>query len=172
MKSRSFIITGALVAALALCTPMAAFAQGGKKKADAAASPAASPAAAASASPAAAASTDKPARAIPFHGTATSVDQGAKSFTIEGKTSSRTFMATDQTTVTKGGASATFAELTADEKVSGSYWKKEDGTLELKSLKIGGKEDGGSTKKAKKDAEGEGAATDAAASPAASPKKK
>jgi hypothetical protein len=41
--------------------------------------------------------------------------------------------------------------------VSGSYWKKEDGTLERKSLKIGGKTDAekakakSSKKKSKKD---------------------
>lgn len=147
MKSRSFIITGALVAAIAMCTPMAAFAQGAKKNTDAAAS--ASPAE--SASSTTATSTDKPARPIPFHGVASAVDQNAKTFTIAGKTSSRVFKATDQTTVTKGGASASFSDLTADEKVSGSYFKQADGTLELKSLKIGGAEGGGSSKKAKKD---------------------
>ncbi len=109
MKRNSFIITGALVAGLALCTPMAAFAQGAKKKADAATG--ASPAAAAENTTT---TTDKPARPIPFHGVATTVDQAGKSFTIEGKTTSRTFKATDQTNITKGGAAATFAELKGD----------------------------------------------------------
>ena len=62
-------------------------------------------------------------------------------FTIAGKTSTRVFKATDTTKVTKAGAESTFGELTENERVSGSYWKKEDGTLELKSLKIGGKTD-------------------------------
>jgi hypothetical protein len=172
MKSKSFIITGALVAAIAMCSPMTAFAAS-KKKDDASASP--SPAA--SASPAAktetstAAASDKPARALPFHGVATSVDQGAKTFTIEGKTTTRVFKITDQTTVTKAGASATLAELNANDAVSGSYWKQADGSLELKSLKIGGAGEGGS-KKAKKDADATEASAAASASPSASPKKK
>jgi hypothetical protein len=76
-----------------------------------------------------------------MHGTASAVDASAKTFTIAGKTSSRVFKATDETKITKAGAEAKFSELTENERVSGSYWKREDGTLELKSLKIGGKTD-------------------------------
>ena len=95
-----------------------------------------SPAASAAASPAA-----KAPRAIPFRGTASAVDQSAKTFTIAGKETSRVFKATDKTTVTKAGAAATMADLADNDAVTGSYWKQEDGTLELKSLKIGGKTD-------------------------------
>ncbi|MGZ4967883.1 MAG: hypothetical protein ACXV97_11970, partial [Chthoniobacterales bacterium] len=59
---------------------------------------------------------------------------------------------------------------TDDTKVTGSYWKKDDGTLELKSLKIGGKmEAAASATPAAKKSKKSDAST--AASPAASPKK-
>ena len=85
-----------------------------------------------------------------MRGTATAVDKSAKTFTIAGKANSRVFKATDATTITKAGASATFGDLTENEYVTGSYLKKEDGTLELKSLKIGGKTDAEKAKSSKK----------------------
>ena len=103
-------------------------------------------------------------RAIPFRGTATSVDQSAKTFAVAGKDSSRTFKATDKTTVTKDGKAATFADLANDTKVTGSYWKQTDGTLELKSLKIGSAAEPASETKKESSA--------ASPAPAASPKKK
>ncbi len=161
MKLKSLPITAACIAALAVCLPVTAPAQGKKT-----ASP--SPAASASPSPKAAAETsEKAPRAIPFRGSASAVDQSGKSFTIAGKENSRVFKVTDKTTVTKAGAAATLSELNDGDAVTGSYWKQEDGTLEAKSLKIGGKTDAeksGSTKKAK----GEDAAE---ASPSPSPKK-
>ena len=121
--------------------------------------PSATPAASASASPAA-----KAPRAIPFRGTASAVDQSAKTFAVAGKETSRTFKVTDKTTITKDGEASTFADLADDTKVTGSYWKQTDGTLELKSLKIGGKaehkEEGKKSKKG-----------DDAAAPSPSPKK-
>ncbi|MFN2507217.1 MAG: hypothetical protein ABR589_00405 [Chthoniobacterales bacterium] len=159
MKSKSFLLTAVCVTGIALCAPATASAQAKKSP---------SPSAKASPSTAASAAADAPAaktaRAIPFRGTASSVDQSAKTFTIAGKTSSRVFKVTDKTTVTKDGAAATLADLNDNDAVTGSYWKQEDGTLELKSLKIGGKTDAeksGSSKKSKGD--------EAAASP--SPKK-
>jgi hypothetical protein len=139
MHYKTHLLTAAAVAALAFCNH-AAVAQTPKSTA--------APATATS-SPAA-----KAPRAIPLRGTASAVDQAGKTFTIAGKSSSRVFKATDQTTITKAGNSATFADLTDNEPVTGSYWKKDDGTLELKSLKIGGKTDAekakSSTKKSKK----------------------
>lgn len=156
---KSHFITGACIAALAFSGTLSA----ASKKSPSPA-PAASPSASAAASPAA-----KAPRAIPFRGTASSVEHSAKTFTIVGKETSRVFKATDKTTVTKAGAAAAFADLADNDAVTGSYWKQEDGTLELKSLKIGGKmetEKASSGKKVKAD--------DVAASPApsASPKKK
>ena len=46
---------------------------------------------------------------------------------------------TDETKITKDDAAATMADIVADEQVSGSYWKKEDGSLEAKSVKLGAK---------------------------------
>lgn len=161
MKYKSHLITGACVAAVALCAPLTASAQ--FKKGSPSPSPAATTAAA---EPAAA----KAPRAIPFRGTATAVDQSAKTFTIVGKEASRVFKATDTTTVTKAGSPATMADLTDNTAVTGSYWKQEDGTLELKSLKIGGKTD---AEKAAAGSKSKKASGDAAASPSpsASPKK-
>jgi hypothetical protein len=153
MKIPSYIVTGTCIAALTLLVPVSASAQGKKSKESP--SPAESPKAAAATTTTTTATTDKPARAVPLRGTATAIDKSAKTFTIAGKTSSRVFKATDTTTVTKAGAAATFADLTENEYVTGSYWKREDGTLELKSLKIGGKTDAekasSTKKKSKKD---------------------
>lgn len=124
MKRKLPFITIACLAACALCvTP--AFAKGKK-----------SPAPEASASPAASASsTDKPARPIAYHGRIASVDAGAQTFTI-GK---RTIKVTDETKITKNDAVATMADIVADEQARGSYWKKADGALEAKTVKLGAK---------------------------------
>ena len=158
MKILRLIITGTCVAALTFLLPLSASAQGAKSKASPTASPSPAATTKGSASPANTATTtaaDKPARAIPLRGTASSIDKSAKTFTIAGKTSSRVFKVTDETKITKAGGEATFADLTENEYVTGSYWKRDDGTLELKSLKIGGKTDSekasSSKKKSKKD---------------------
>lgn len=113
----------------------------------------------------------KPARAVAFKGQATGIDKSAKTFTIEGKKASKTIKVTDKTTVTKDGAPAQFSELTDDTLVTGSYWKHEDGTMEAKTLKIGGPTEAEKAAKAKKKAskeEKEGAAPTA---PSPTPKK-
>lgn len=168
MKSKLFIITGAVVAAIALCSPMATFAAS-KSPASPSPSPSvkASPMAKTSSSPA-----EKAQRAIPFRGTASSIDKSAQTFTIQGKEKARVFKVTDKTAVTKAGAAATFADLSENEKVTGSYWKQADGSLECKSLKVGGagEQAAPSGKKSKKrDAATAGASP--SASPSASPKK-
>ena len=153
MKILRLIITGTCVAALTFLLPLSASAQGAKSAASPTASPSPAATTKASASPAKTTTTtaaDKPARAIPLRGTASSIDTSAKTFTIAGKTSSRVFKATDETKITKGGDDATFADLTENEYVTGSYWKRDDGTLELKSLKIGGKTDSEKASSSKK----------------------
>jgi hypothetical protein len=95
-------------------------------------SPSPSPGAKASASPAA-----KAERAIPFHGMISAVDKKSKTFTIAGKGESRVFKITNQTVLTKAGNPATIKDLTEKEEVRGSYWKKSDGTLEAKNVKLG-----------------------------------
>lgn len=146
MKYKLHLLTAASIAAIACSGALTALAQG-------TASPSPSPSAKASPTATAAASEStpaKPSRAIPFRGTASAVDQSAKTFTIAGKSSSRVFKATDSTKITKAGESATFADLPDNEPVTGSYRKMEDGTLELNSLKIGGKTDAEKAKSSSK----------------------
>ena len=124
MKTKIPFITAACFAICALCaSPM--FAK--EKK---------SPAPEASASPAAdAAATTKKPRPIPYHGKIASVDQAAKTFTV----GSRTIKVMNDTKITKKDAEATMADIVVDEQVRGSYWKKDDGSLEAKSVKLGQK---------------------------------
>ena len=49
----------------------------------------------------------------------------------------RTFKVTDQTQIHKEGAAATISDVAPGEKVSGSCWKKDNGTLEAKSVNSG-----------------------------------
>ncbi len=163
MKYKSHLITTLCLTALAF----SGTANAADKKA---ASPAPKEAAAEAAEAPA-----KKARAIPFYGNLTAMDKAAKSFTI-GKLKSRTIMVVESTKVTKSGSPATFADLSDNDYVTGSYMKKEDGTLEAKSLKIGGKTDAekaaasaSKEKKAAKKAAAEGATEEAASEEAASP---
>jgi hypothetical protein len=149
MKNKTFIIITACVAGL-ICIPLSASAAGKKK---AATSPA--PEASASASPAA--SPAKAPRPLPFQGTVSAVDQTAKTFTI-GK---RVFKVIDATEMTKAGQPATMADITENVKVTGSYRKLEDGSLEVKMVKVGAMGEKKETGK-KKESSSE--------SPAASPK--
>ena len=161
------------VAALALCAPALVTAA---PKASPTPSTATSPAAATKGSPPATKTTT--ARAIPFKGVIASVDQTAKTFTIAGKEKSRVFTVTDKSVITKAGAAATMKDLMANEEIRGSYWKGADGTLEVKTAKIGAMTDAekaagskGSKKKAKEEASsGTSPAVSPAASPSVSPK--
>lgn len=87
------------------------------------------------ANPQASASPGAKAKPLPYRGKVASVDASAKTFTV-GK---RTIKVTDQTAITKQGAAATMADITVGEKVSGSYWKKNDGSLEAKNIKVDAK---------------------------------
>lgn len=131
MKNKLQIIT-ACVAALALCAPGAASAAT-KKSPSPAPSPSASPAPKTTASTAAV----KTARAIPFRGKISAVDQKAKTFTIAGKEKSRVFKITNRTILTKAGVAATMKDVVVNEEVRGSYWKINDGSLEAKTVKLG-----------------------------------
>jgi hypothetical protein len=147
MKTK-VIISSVCVTALAFCSPLTVSAKE-KKKSEA------SPAEAASPSEAAAAST----KAQGFRGTITAVDQSAKTFTLSGKMA-RVIKVTDKTEITKDGNPATMSDIAENEKVSGSYWKHADGTLEGKKVTLGAKAEK-SKKESKKEME--------EASPAASP---
>jgi hypothetical protein len=102
------------------------------------------------------------ARAIPYRGKVASVDLSAKTFMV-GK---RTFKVTDQTQITKEGAAAMMSDVVTGEKVSGSYWKKEDGTLEAKTVKVGvAKAEAARATSASEKKEGKAKAAEAAPSP-------
>jgi hypothetical protein len=124
MKPKVPTTIALLIAVLAVVAPFAASAK--EKKSS---SPEPSATAATAESPAM-----KKARAIPYHGKVASVDASAKTFAI-GK---RTFKVTNTTAITKDGAPATMSDIAAGEMVGGSYWKKEDGSLETKTVKIKG----------------------------------
>ncbi len=145
------LVTGVCLAALALCATPNASAKGKKSP---------TPEPSASASPMEKEAGPKTARAIPYRGKITSVDSAAKTFTIVGKTSTRVFKVTDRTEIMKAGAAATMADIVADEEVRGSYWKKEDGSLEAKKVTLGPKtESEKSMKHSKKEKEAAPSAT-------------
>ncbi len=129
MKNK--IVTGAFALALALALPVSSQA---KQKAQTAPGIQAPAAALSSPSPAAQASL----RPIPFHGKIAVVDSSGKKFALAIKTGTgRVLMVTDKTMLTKGGSPATFADITKDEEVRGSYLKKADGSLEARTVKLG-----------------------------------
>lgn len=77
-------------------------------------------------------------RAIPFHGTITSVDKSGQSFTVESKSgASRTLNVTERTALSEHGNSVGFHAVSKGEMVRGSYWKLPNGSLEAKTVKVG-----------------------------------
>ena len=98
-------------------------------------------------------------RAFPYRGKIASVDQNAKTFTVAGKDNSRVFKISDRTVITKGGNSATAADIVAADEVRGSYWKGADDSLEAKTVKLGPRTEAEKESKKKKKA------GDSAASP-------
>ena len=174
MRNKLSLIT-ACIAALACCAPIAASAAAKNSpspapSASASASPKATTAPKTKASPTPAANTTTDvtkARAIPFHGMISAVDQKAKTFTIAGKEKSRVFKVTDKTVMTKAGKPATIKDAVANEEVRGSYWKLTDGTLEAKTVKLGPKTD--AEKAADENRKKKKAETSPEASPSASP---
>jgi hypothetical protein len=167
MRNKLCLITGC-VAALVCCTPLANAATKKSPSPSPSPSASASPKTKASPTPAANTTTDvTKARAIPFHGMISAVDQKAKTFTIAGKEKSRVFKITDKTVLTKAGKPATIKDAVANEEVRGSYWKLTDGTLEAKTVKLGPKTD--AEKAADENRKKKKAETSPEASPSASP---
>jgi transcriptional regulator of nitric oxide reductase len=107
------------------------------------------------------------------------VDEKANTFTIAGKQKSRTFKISNRTVITKAGNVATMKDVVANEEARGSYWKMADGSLEVKTLKVGpltdaekAAEEKRKERRAAKKAAGGGATSPSpagSASPAASP---
>jgi hypothetical protein len=122
MKSKAYFIVAAITAPLLFSLSLAA--QTTTKSS--------------SASPATSASPNKPVnRPIPFHGMVSAIDQKNKTFTISGKEATRVFKVTDKTSIMKGAGTGTMKDIADNEEVSGAYWKKPDGTLEAKFVKLG-----------------------------------
>lgn len=89
-------------------------------------------------------------RPIPFNGKIDAVDKDAKTI----KVGNRVFQVTSETRIVKQGKPATFDDAAVGEIVGGSYIKADDGTLKLRTLRIGPKPEGaaagGEPKKGKK----------------------
>jgi hypothetical protein len=178
MKNKPHLIM-ACILAFACSAPLATAATTKKSPAPAAPSPTIaatskanpSPTPKTKSSPAGNTTTDvTKARAIPFHGMISTVDQKAKTFTIAGKEHSRVFKVTEKTVLTKAGAPATMKDAVANEEARGSYWKLTDGGLEAKTVKLGPKTDAekaADEKHKKKSSKSDSAAE---ASPSPSPK--
>ncbi len=96
-------------------------------------------------------------------------DPKAETFTIAGKEKSRVFKMTDKTVFMKGGAPATMKDVVANEEARGSYWKAADGSLEVKSVKLGPMTEAEQALAAKHSKKKAKAAPSADASPEASP---
>lgn len=81
--------------------------------------------------------TNKPAAVKPlmFHGTVSTIDTNAMTFTVE----TRTFAITSETRITKNGVPATLSEGVIGEPVSGSYTTGDDGNLKATTVRFGGK---------------------------------
>ena len=133
MKTKLPFLSFLLVPAVALSAP-------GSVSAKEKESP--SPSATGAASPADSAAMKKP-RSIPYHGKVASVDTAARTFMV----GARKFTVTNNTKITKDGAEAMMSDITAGEQMSGSYWKKDDGTLEARSVKLGEKKTESSSQK-------------------------
>ena len=142
MTNKLSLIVGAGMA-IALCLTSSVLAQ--EKKAASPSPGASASSATAATSPAAdaASSPAKEQKALPFHGIISAVDQTAKTFSIAGKEKTRVFRITDRSVITikrfktvHFDRTGTMASLAIGEKVSGSFWKNADGSLEVKSVDI------------------------------------
>lgn len=156
MKTKNQLVIAASLAALTVCAPLTSRAK--EKKA----TPAEPAAATAPSSTATNPPPVKSQRAVPYHGKIAEVDQTARTFSIAGKEHMRLFKITEVTVITKDGNPATMTDIVADEDVRGSYWKRSDGSLETKTVKLGQKTDAESKSKRKKKEKTE---TDATAEP-------
>ncbi|MGE5208426.1 MAG: hypothetical protein ACM3KL_03750 [Alphaproteobacteria bacterium] len=124
MKNMVKPIGATIFAAIALCTPL-----GAQTTTQEASSPSASPKRSLREYPR--------ARLVPYHGMISAVDKNAKTVTIAGKRSTRSFKITDATTITKDGEKISLGDIKQNDEVSGSYLKTSDGTIEARTIKIG-----------------------------------
>jgi hypothetical protein len=128
MKIR--ILTGALALALAVAVPYSSEARTKESTQQQFQSQQAYP------SPAAKSATAQ--RPIPFHGKVARIDSPGRRVTLATKEGpGRTFKITEMSVIQKTGNPGNFSDLIIGEEIRGSYVKRPDGTLEIKSLKVG-----------------------------------
>ena len=144
MKTKNQLVIAASVAALTVYAPLTSWAKEKKTTSAEPIDPTAQ------SSPTTNPPAVKSQRAVPYHGKVAEVDQNARTFTIAGKEHMRVFKITEVTVITKDGNPATITDIVADEDVRGSYWKRSDGSLETKTVKLGQKTDAESKSKRKK----------------------
>jgi hypothetical protein len=143
--SKKLSITFSILAALALSTPLKGFAADKEKGA-------AAPATEKAAGDDSAKKADAAGKPVPYRGKVSSVDAGAKTFSIKGKTNERVFSVTDSTKITKDGAPADISAVTAGEDVRGQATKNGD-KWDAVSVMVGAKPEG--AKEGAKKAKGE-----------------
>ena len=82
--------------------------------------------------------TEKPApaaRTIPFRGTVAAVDKDAKTVTV----GERVFHISAETKLQKANQTVTVADIAVGDVVGGNYIKGDDGKLNAKMIRVGGK---------------------------------
>ena len=117
-----------LIAAIALGSPFTGMAAS-KKKADAMPSPAPAATATAAATASPEKKETKADRSYRYKGTILAVDRAAKTFSIQGKETTRVFKITDKTKLTKDDAPAIWDDIKVGELVRVSGKKTGEGNL-------------------------------------------
>jgi hypothetical protein len=129
---KTTILTGALAIALAMAAPYSS-----QAKTREATQPLQSPSPSSSMTHPGKAGI-KVERSIPFHGKVGNVDVHGKKVTLSTKQGmGRTFTITEATLITKAGNKGTLRDVIVGEEIRGVYLKRPDGSLELKSLRVG-----------------------------------
>lgn len=79
----------------------------------------------------------KAAERLPFRGTIKATDAVAMTVTLGGQQRDRVFHLTSESRITRAGQPAVFGDLKPGEEVGGQYRRRENGELEIVSLRVG-----------------------------------
>ncbi len=79
----------------------------------------------------------KAAERLPFRGTIKSTDAAAMTVTLGGQQRDRVFHITSESRLTKAGQPAVFGDIKPGEEVGGQYRRRENGEMEILSLRVG-----------------------------------
>lgn len=74
---------------------------------------------------------------LPFRGTVKATDDVAMTVTLGGQQRDRVFHLTSESRITKAGQPAVFGDIKPGEEVAGQYRRRENGELEILSLRVG-----------------------------------